>query len=134
MKFLEKNTVYPVCVKNVKIPFSELIKMISQIKAIDTCIKWEKILRPMGYHIGLTGSCLYGPEIKSDIDVIIYPHIEKDGSRQDRDCKFILEKLGIKKVKHTFKAPLSNEEYNELVDYIYIGQYENMKIDAFFLE
>src|SRR4051812_49394936 len=36
--------------------------------------KLEAWLAPIGYHVGLTGSCLYGGGTGKDIDVIVYPH------------------------------------------------------------
>jgi hypothetical protein len=44
--------------------------------AITICQWLEKRLRPLGYHVGLTGSCLYGmgkSKEPKDVDVIIYP-------------------------------------------------------------
>lgn len=33
------------------------------------CIKFEEIVRPLGFHVGLTGSSLYGNGNKHDVDI-----------------------------------------------------------------
>jgi len=34
----------------------------------------ETALEPLGYHVGLTGGCLYRGGSDKDIDLIVYPH------------------------------------------------------------
>jgi hypothetical protein len=34
----------------------------------------ESALAPLGYHVGLTGGCLFRGGSEKDIDLIVYPH------------------------------------------------------------
>ena len=43
-------------------------------EAVEICTYLEPILAKVGYHCGLTGSCLYKGGSDKDIDVILYPH------------------------------------------------------------
>ena len=42
--------------------------------AVQLCSDVETIVRPMGYHVALTGSMLYGGGTGKDIDLIFYRH------------------------------------------------------------
>lgn len=103
------------------------------MNAIELCTQFEKILRPMGWHVGLTGSCLYGQIDKEstgkDIDIIIYPHVDENGRRPSHRPEFIGEKLGFVKFEST-----ENDEYATSEDYIWIGKLPcGQRIDCFFL-
>lgn len=89
--------------------------------AIALCKDFEATLAGK-WHVGLTGSCLYGREMSGpneDIDIIIYPHVEDDGST-----------LGVSDIDH------HPREYPGVVHYIYVGRHKEtgIKVDAFFLK
>lgn len=103
------------------------------MNAIELCTKFEKILRPMGWHVGLTGSCLYGQIDKEstgkDIDIIIYPHVKEDGSRPYQDEPKIGKALGFVEFECT-----ESDEYDCSEDYIWIGKLPcGQRVDCFFL-
>lgn len=41
--------------------------------AIDFCRRLREFVRPLGFDVGLTGSCLHTGKSVKDVDVIIYP-------------------------------------------------------------
>src|SRR4051812_20889888 len=103
------------------------------MNAIQRCIEFEKILNTVGFHIGLTGSALYGEpgEPPKDLDIIIYPHINDDGNHSIMSPPEVLALLGITDIEHTE----SDTWYgNGHVDYIYKGKLNGENVDAFFLE
>lgn len=103
--------------------------------AIDLCKLCERKLRDIGWHVGLTGSALYGSKagIIEDINIIIYPHIADDGSKSEIPPREVLEYLGLTDIEH-----IEDGEYDcaGYVDYIYTGHHPEtgIKIDAFFLK
>lgn len=105
------------------------------------CLKAEAILRPHGWHIGLTGSQLYGhPEPNRrkpspDLDIIIYPHIFEDDQRPWGKPEQVLGLIGVKNAKHTAKAEVHEGSGYGTVHYIWIGKLKDgTKVDAFFLK
>lgn len=54
-------------------------------EAAELCSRVEKIVRPMGFHVALTGSRLYGGGTKHDIDLIFYRHDNERLERKDLD-------------------------------------------------
>jgi len=48
--------------------------IISLEQALDIARRAEEVLAPIGYHIGLTGGCLFRGGSDKDIDLIVYPH------------------------------------------------------------
>lgn len=47
-------------------------------EAIDLCRKIENELEEYGYHCALTGGVLYNGSSTKDVDIMIYPHSEKN--------------------------------------------------------
>lgn len=111
--------------------------MITIDYAIRFCGEAERILRPLGWHIGLTGSLLYGhpdtkTHCKNDLDVIIYPHIDDDGTRSWTKPEVLLGELGITDISHIKREECEGYGY---VNYIYIGKLaDGTKLDALFLK
>lgn len=98
-------------------------------KVVEICTQFEQILRPIGFHVGLTGSCLYGGGEGKDMDCIIYPHIKEDGSFSKMQPEAVLKTLGMSDIRNTYDS-----EYEFSEDYIYIAKHpEGMRIDFFFL-
>lgn len=115
--------------------------MITINYAIRFCQTAERILRPLGWHIGLTGSLLYGhPDLRHkktpDLDVIIYPHVNDDGSTPSSawSPEATLKKIGVVgKIKH-YKQGDEEGDYGT-VNYIYVGKLaDGAKFDALFLK
>ena len=105
--------------------------MIDCLGAIAMCQKFEGELRNYGWHIALTGSCLYGPSPTADnIDVVIYPHIDEHGGKSDLTPEQVLALIGVSEVSHTEADQWYGGGH---VDYIYVGRHETVKVDAFFL-
>lgn len=46
--------------------------MWTQQEAIDLCIKLESIAPKYGYHVALTGGCLYKDGPRKDLDIVFY--------------------------------------------------------------
>lgn len=67
-------------------------------RAAKLCTYLEEKLRPIGWHVGLTGSCLYGmgKRAKPDIDIIFYPN--NDTEPHDETADELFEAAGIKNV------------------------------------
>lgn len=42
--------------------------------AIILCRTLEPLFQKFGYHVGLTGGCLYKEGERKDVDIIVYPH------------------------------------------------------------
>lgn len=52
------------------------------LKALKWCGIFERKLRPLGWHVALTGSALYGRDDRKppeDIDIILYPNNDDQG-------------------------------------------------------
>lgn len=67
--------------------------------AVKLCTYLEKKLRPIGWHVGLTGSRLYGKlgklfRTRPDIDVIFYPN--NDTQPHDETPEELFKAAGIK--------------------------------------
>lgn len=54
-------------------------------EAAGLCSRIEKNVRPMGFHVALTGSRLYGGGTKHDIDLIFYRHDNERLKKEDLD-------------------------------------------------
>lgn len=118
--------------------------MITLDYAIAFCQTAEKTLRPLGWHIGLTGSLLYGhpsrvankDSASGDLDVIIYPHIEDDGTSKSNGWspEATLKKIGaVGKIQHYDRG--DGEGFYGSVSYIYVCKLsDGTKLDAFFLK
>lgn len=50
-------------------------------RGIRFAIDLERALNPLGYHVGITGGCLYKDGLRKDLDLIIYPHNLVNGDR-----------------------------------------------------
>jgi hypothetical protein len=61
--------------------------------AAKVCKHLEGKLRPVGWHVALTGSCLYGSE-PNDIDLILYPN--NDEGLHDESAEDLMKAMGIK--------------------------------------
>lgn len=93
-----------------------------QQEAIDLCVDLEEILRPQGFHVGLTGSRLYGNGKKNDIDVIVYPHANV--KNDPKKIVKILEECGVK---------IELDATPDYPCYVVIGELEGRRIDFFIL-
>lgn len=109
--------------------------------ALELAWKFERIIEPFGYHIGLTGSALYGdcqlnsaydnaPNI-GDIDFIIYTHHDSSICWSKITIEELLNKLDCENVRPA----------KELTDYEtfvykanYKDEYRDLKIDFIVLE
>src|SRR6187402_1215621 len=98
--------------------------------AIELCKTYEPILRDNGWHVGLTGSCLYGMGTGKDVDFIIYPHVHDDGSTSPLTPSQVLELINVADSYCTH-----DEDYPDSVKYIWIGTASNGdRHDFFFLK
>lgn len=94
---------------------------------ITLCRSIEKVLWPIGYHCGLTGSCLQKGESLKDLDVIIYP-------RKSTNLKSADEILNaIKEVGIECETLLYHEKYGD-GKIVYKCFLENKAIDVFLLK
>ena len=67
----------------------------SQREALRWCEKIEAAIEPMGWHVGLTGGCLYKKGPRKDIDFIIYPHIIHGSMNYtDQDILDVVKTIG----------------------------------------
>lgn len=46
--------------------------------AVKVCTQTENMAPQHGYHVGLTGGCLYKTGPRKDLDIILYPVLAKD--------------------------------------------------------
>jgi predicted nucleotidyltransferase len=75
------------------------------------------------FHVGLTGSCLYGDQEKAeDIDLIIYPHTFEDMVEAKFNLAEIVETLGLER---------TNEAGPSAAHSVYVTTYNGIKIDLF---
>lgn len=100
---------------------------ISAQTACQLCFGFEKLLAHHGWHVGLTGSCLYGAKGGSDLDLIVYPHIKDDGAHSVLTPNEVLALIGVTDIEHW------EADYPGIVDYIFVGKLGDIKVDAFFL-
>lgn len=102
-------------------------------KAIEVCREIEELLKPIGYHCGLTGSCLYAGKSEKDVDIIIYPHLVS----KQLSLKEILNSL---KKFHTNMYPSQSKNLppqiapSTMDKLVVVGDYDGIRIDLFFLE
>lgn len=54
--------------------------MLSISDVMQFCTMLEQILRPLGLHVALTGSFLYGMGTGKDVDIIVYAHDHQPGA------------------------------------------------------
>ena len=83
-------------------------------RAIKAATYLEGKLRPHGWHVALTGSTLYGmgkAGPPQDIDLIIYPHRNKDGSVPDHTMKEIFALAGIEKIEQVVSEEYEGQVY-----------------------
>lgn len=93
--------------------------MWTQIQALRLCRRVEEFAPLYGYHVGLTGGCLYKEGWRKDCDLIFYPH--QNGEPQN------LPKLFESLERNGFKL---GEEHGWMRKAIYDGK----PIDCFFME
>ena len=92
---------------------------------IKLCTKLELIARPEGFHVGWTGSTLYGQGSNNDLDLIVYPHKSyKKTKMQGELC-----------IRDMFKGQkvesLADKEYQRQV---YRTHINGIQIDILYLE
>lgn len=69
------------------------MKCWTHTQAVQFAVNLEQALSPLGYHVGLTGGCLYARDnavLRKDADIIIYPHGTVNGDRAEIDPDKIL--------------------------------------------
>lgn len=67
----------------------------SQREALSWCVQVEARIEPLGWHVGLTGGCLYKKGPRKDIDFIIYPHvIHSSITYTDADILNVVTQIG----------------------------------------
>lgn len=91
--------------------------------AIRICREMEELLKPIGYHCGLTGSTLYKGRSEKDVDIIVYPH----QISQQIATVIILETLGV------FTRSVQDEASCK-DKMIAVCEYKGMRVDLFFLK
>lgn len=85
-------------------------------EAVDLCSRVEKIVRPMGFHVALTGSRLYGGGTKHDIDLIFYRHDNERLTKEDlKRIHAELCRMGVFPGKPTEWNSKADKEYNRFV-------------------
>ena len=100
--------------------------------AINICKEIEPKLRNIGYHCGLTGSCLYGNGSAKDIDIIIYPHQK---SKQISVIKIIAEIGATTKMYQSQGEMIAKKITPSCTDkLIIVSDYKGTRVDFFFLE
>ncbi len=83
----------------------------------------ELELRPLGFHIGLTGSMLYGMGTGKDIDIIIYSHSKVvDGNYAILEKK--LQELG-------FVLAIDPTDLTHYDRYVVVANNGDIRIDFF---
>jgi hypothetical protein len=96
------------------------------LKAARWCAIFEQKLRPMGYHVALTGSALYGlGKGKADIDIIIYPN--NDQEPHDEPANEVLAVIGVTKFDVLDLHDYSRDVFSAVAK-------DGTKIDFWFLE
>jgi len=81
----------------------------------------EALLKPIGYHCGLTGSLLYRGTSAKDVDVIIYP---RDPVNR-RSMHEILKQLGARKTRMAYTGAGGK--------LVAVAKYKGIRVDLFFL-
>lgn len=92
--------------------------------AVEFCREIEPTLARIGYHCGLTGSCLYKGESSKDMDIIIYPH-NVNATKPESE---IMDALGVNGVTKAFNEPASTAD-----KLVWVGRTKNTRVDFFFL-
>ena len=62
-------------------------------RALKAAALLEAALSPIGYHIGLTGGCLYKDGERKDADFIVYPH-SPDALKDDSEIMQAIKSAG----------------------------------------
>lgn len=92
--------------------------------AVVFCRDIEPTLKELGYHCGITGSCLYAGESAKDMDIIIYPHDVKI----KKPAHLILDALGKHGVQKSYDEPASTDDKE-----VWVGKSGIGRVDFFFL-
>lgn len=100
--------------------------------AVKLCREIEGLLKPIGYHCGLTGSTLYKGESSKDIDIIIYPH------QVDKQVPInqIIDTIGVETVMYKSQGEYTARDIqpSSTDKLIIVGEYKGIRVDLFFLE
>jgi predicted nucleotidyltransferase len=102
----------------------------SREDAVELAKRFERIVEPYGYHIGLTGSVLYGLN-PSDIDFIVYIHHDQSICWPKIDIEDLLKLLQLNNLRPAKEC----EEYETMVFKAnYQDNFRDLKIDFLVLE
>jgi hypothetical protein len=96
-------------------------------QACKFCIKLHDHLMPFGYDVGLTGGILFNGKSDKDIDVIIYPL--KRMSANYAAMYQALPNFGLKFIR----LPNKNLGYTDDGKHVEVWEFENKRVDLFFL-
>lgn len=96
-------------------------------KAITLCRELEAIVRPFGWHVGLTGGCLYKDGDRKDVDVIVYPHDPAKRPNRSRMIDAVSRAIGVDDfVDGPFEPSCANKD-------IVVLKGEHCRVDLFIL-
>ena len=97
-------------------------------EAVELATKFEAVVKKYGYHIGLTGSVLYGNN-QQDIDFIVYTH-HADVCWPKIELEDMLKLLGCQNVRSASK------DYADAMVFKanHVNQFHDYKIDFLVLE
>jgi hypothetical protein len=96
------------------------------VSAVDFIQQVEELVRPFGYHAGLTGSCLFKGYSSKDVDVILYPH----KTSQTLAFEDVLSKISVLDVPKG--APRNHAQYGDLKN-VFVSSFRGRRVDFFFL-
>lgn len=87
----------------------------TQKEAIDLCCLLEPLFAEHGWHVALTGGCLYKPGSRKDCDLFIYPH-RKETRREFSDQLIYQLKIAGFKILTNYSECLKCTYNNKPVD------------------
>lgn len=93
------------------------------------CEHLEPLVRPYGYHVGATGSALYGMSghVPEDLDIILYLHKNDEMQIQPAD---LLLKCSMLNIKTLDQYPEFRWENKRVV---FTATWNDLKVDFLFL-
>ena len=63
---------------------ADALEWLTQVSARNLCVKIEAMCVPHGFHVALTGGCLYKTGLRKDIDLVFYSVRQDRRPLQDR--------------------------------------------------
>lgn len=103
-------------------------------QAVSFCQELRARVEPIGFSVGLTGSCLYRGTSRKDIDVILYP-LKKPSQFDVHSLRASLIESGWIRCVKDREQMRDNWRYNGILDekWVEVWDFNGKRVDLFFM-